>query len=67
MDNKQEFVKELRELLQKYNVSIQAGVGEGSDTHGICEEHIEIYSNFDYKAIFTVDGWTLDQTDLDIK
>ncbi len=67
MDNKQEFVKELRELFQKYNVSIQAGVGENSDTHGISDEHIEIYSNFDYKTILMVNGWSLDQTNLDIK
>jgi fructose-1-phosphate kinase PfkB-like protein len=67
MDNKQEFVKELRELLQKYNVSIAAGECPVSDAHGIYDKHMEIYSNFDYQTILTVDGWTLDQTNLDIK
>jgi len=67
MENKEEFLKELKALLQKYNVTISAGVGEGSDTHGISEEHVEIYSNFNYKTVFKVEGWSLTHEDIDTK
>ena len=66
MDNKQEFLKELRELLQKYNVSIQADVGFGSDTHGIHEQHLKICDSKD-KPFFRVESWDLTYEDLDIK
>jgi len=38
-----EFKAELKAVLVKYNATISACVGEGSDTHGIYDEHMIIY------------------------
>lgn len=41
MDKRKEFLQKLHDLLNEYDVSIEAGY-EG-DTHGIHSEHITIY------------------------
>ena len=61
LNNKQEFLKELKALLQKYNVSIQAGME--SDPQAIYGEHIAIFDSKD-NAIYKVDGWSLYDSDI---
>lgn len=38
--DKKEFLKELKDLLEKYNACISWTCGEGSDTYGIYDDHI---------------------------
>ena len=60
---KQAFILELRELLVKYNASIEASC-EG-DTHGIHEETISIVlykpNSFRQEAEFIIRGWCIDE------
>lgn len=61
------FKKELKELLIKYNATIEFSVGEGSDTHGLYGEKIEVglkthTSKYEY---FTLsEGWCVGKSDL---
>jgi hypothetical protein len=60
-NNKQEFLRELKTLLQKYNVSIQAGME--SDPQAVYGEYIAIYDSTD-KTVYRVDGWSLYDSDI---
>jgi hypothetical protein len=66
---KEEFMKELKALLEKYNVCISATVGKGSDTHGIYDEQIVVYhqigDSFKTEDWLIVDGWSLDKNDIE--
>lgn len=46
MSDKEKFKKELKELLKKYNVSIQWDYSSYSDMHGVYEEAIEFVTDF---------------------
>ena len=56
------FLKELKELLKKYNASIGFSVGKSSDTYGLYDEKMTI--DVDKNNIINVDGWAFDQSDL---
>lgn len=62
MYNNQEFLKELKALLKKHNVSIEAGME--SDTQAIHGCHIEFYDS-KRKVIYRVDDWYLDHSDIE--
>lgn len=64
MENREEFLLELKALLQKYNVSIEAGME--SDPQAIFGEHIYICDS-KYNTVFKVEGWSLDHSDIDTK
>jgi hypothetical protein len=63
------FKHELKELLIKYDASISANVGKGSDTHGIYDEYISISVRDNPKLYMetseSADGWCLDQQNID--
>ncbi len=63
---KQEFLKELKALMEKHNVSIEAGVGYGSDTHGIYDEYIDICDHRD-NTLLSVQGWSINHEDIKIE
>lgn len=72
MNKDREFIKELRELLEKYDGSIGFSVGDGSDTHGLYDEKLYIdvrdpKGKFLYRNILEVSGWTLCSSDLSTK
>jgi hypothetical protein len=67
MNNKNEFLKEFKALLEKHNVYIAFGVGSGSDCHGLYDERLEIIDEESSKTFYQVDGWTLSNTDIDIE
>lgn len=60
---KQAFLLELKDLLVKYNASIEASCW--GDTHGIQDETISVVlykpNSFHQDAEFIVQGWTIDQ------
>ena len=63
-----QFLKELSELLAKYNACISFSVGEGSDTHGLYNEKMIISRQPDPNSwedidIKVVDGWVIDSSD----
>lgn len=66
------FKQELKALLEKYDATIDANVGSGSDTHGIYDETMEI-SIRDNKKSFrchnetVVNGWSISSRDLTTK
>jgi hypothetical protein len=62
MDNKQEFLKELKTLLEKHKVSIEAGME--SDIQATYGWHIEFY-NAKREVIYRVDDWYLDHSDIE--
>ncbi len=62
MDNKQEFLKELKTLLEKHKVSIEAGMD--ADLQATYGWHIEFYDN-NRKVIYRVDDWYLDHSDIE--
>ncbi len=57
-----EFKKELKALLKKYNATIGFSVGDGSDTHGLYDERIEV--DLSDKPEILAHGWGVDQYDL---
>lgn len=62
MNEKDSFRQELKELLEKYNVSIGFSVSECSDTYGLYDEKIIIRHN--NEKWIEVDGWVIDGSDL---
>lgn len=62
MRNKQEFLKELKSLLEKHKVSIEAGME--SDPQGIHGCHIEFY-DAKRKVIYRVDDWYMNHSDIE--
>jgi len=66
MENKKQFLKELKELLEYYEVSISFKVGEGSDTYGLYGERMVIEDKNE-KEIFSYNGWGIDQHIMKLK
>jgi len=62
MSNADDFKKELKVLLKKYNATISFNVNEYSDTYGLHDERIEV--DIDRKTTLLADGWGVDQSDL---
>jgi len=67
---REEFLKELKELMTKYNVSIGFSVGECSDTHGLYDEKILIDHRPDKNSFKEVTwlktpGWWLSANDIE--
>jgi hypothetical protein len=64
---KEEFLKEFRALLEKYNVGIAFTVGECSDTYGLYDEKMIVYrtvpGTFKDEDWMVVDGWAIDISD----
>jgi len=67
------FKKELKELLSKYDAHIVFDVGDGSDTHGIYDEQLtvefnELLKGSRFKTVtessILAYGWSVDKTDL---
>jgi hypothetical protein len=59
-----EFKKELKALLEKYNAAINFNVGGDSDTYGLYDEEMAVYF-FDTKKSFKLsNGWGISKTDL---
>ena len=72
MDNniKNKFLRELADLLEKYNANIGFSVGSCSDTHGLYDEKMVISIRPDPKSwkefdILEVDGWNFSASDID--
>lgn len=60
-----EFKQELRALLAKYDAYICCGVGEGSDTYGIYDEHICVMVKDGNKEVESkIDGWGIGASDI---
>ena len=56
------FITELKALLEKYNASIGWECAECSDTHGIYNEHMVIeYESATRKEYITISGSGIDQ------
>ena len=66
--NKQQFLKEFKALLEKYNVGISFSVGDGSDTHGLYDEKMVVYhtipGTFKDEDWLEVNGWSIDISDM---
>lgn len=58
------FKRELRELLQKYNASIEVGYADCSDTHGMYDEHMAVSFRNGKSERLTEYGWGIDAGDL---
>ena len=62
-----QFKKELKQLLTKYNATIGFSVDECSDTHGLYGDNLfvsfENVENTNYKSHVLTDYWTLDKND----
>jgi hypothetical protein len=56
------FKKELREVLEKYNATIEFACGQGSDTHGLYSE--EMLVCFNKKDYSLSKGWVIYAEDL---
>lgn len=63
-ENKENMLKELKALLEKYNITIGFSCGEGSDTHGIYDENMEISCNKTGRILFSNYGWSIYKGDL---
>ena len=69
MESKQdEFLRELKELLTKYDATISFDFDSCSDTHGIYDGGIALYIGYNTpkveKRVFKSAGWSLDASDL---
>lgn len=64
---KEEFLKEFRALLEKYNVGISFSVDECSDTHGLYDEKMIVYhtipGTYKNEDWMVVEGWGIDKSD----
>lgn len=66
---KEQFLKELGELLEKYDVSIGFSVGSCSDTHGLYDEKMVIdhrisKNSFKEETWLEVPGWYINSYEL---
>jgi hypothetical protein len=61
----EDFLKEFKELLAKYNVAITADADSCSDMHGVIDPYIEIYTyhekTFCVKELHVIEGWDIDK------
>lgn len=55
-----EFLQEFYDLLVKYSAYIDFSVGEGSDTHGLYDERMNIQINH-IDTIASFPGWNIDR------
>ena len=67
---KKEFLKELKTLMEKYDVSIDFSVGFGSDTHGLYDEKMCINHRISKKSFkeetwLEVNGWNIQSSDIE--
>ncbi len=68
---REEFLRELKALMEKYDVSIGFSVGECSDTHGLYDEKLVIdhrlkKGSFKEETWLTVHGWWMGSTDIEV-
>lgn len=68
---REEFLRELKALMKKYDVSIGFSVGSCSDTHGLYDEMLVIdhrikEGSFKEETWLTVDGWWMNSTDIEV-
>ena len=68
---REEFLKELKALMKKYNVSIGFSVGDCSDTHGLYDERLVIdhrikEGSFKEETWLEVNGWWMNSTDIEV-
>jgi hypothetical protein len=66
---KDEFLKEFKALLEKYDVSISFSVGAGSDTHGLYDEKMVIDHRIDKNSFkeetwLELNGWCISSYEL---
>ena len=71
MDKKNEFLKELKNLLEKYDVSIAFNVGDTCDLHGFYDERVTINHQSAKDSLIEeewlcVDGWSFGSSDIEI-
>lgn len=71
MSQKTKFLKELKDLLEKYDVTISFNLGESCDTHGFYGERITIdhsikRGSWQTEEWLSVDGWTVGGYDIEI-
>lgn len=64
MMNKDKFLAELKELLYKYNASIEFVCGDGCDICGFYDDHIQVKMNDE--VILTTSDWELTKFDIKI-
>lgn len=69
MSKLSEFKRELKELLNKYDASIQLGFANCSDTHGMYDERIEVSfrvnrPRFQYQTHTLSKGYGISKGDL---
>jgi len=60
-DKVKNFKKELKELMNKYNVSIGFTCDDSSDTYGLFDDHIVI--EMDNEVVIESDGWWLNKNE----
>ena len=66
MKNKvNEFKKELKELLRKYEMSINVGYDDGSDTYGMSGEHMTCEDNKGNEYLICED-WYMEASDIKV-
>ena len=70
--NTDQFLTELRDLLVKYNASINFSVGSCSDTHGLYDEKMVISvrpdpAKFKEVDILEVNGWGISAYDINME
>jgi hypothetical protein len=71
-NNKEQFLKELKDLMEKYNVTIGFSVGSCSDTHGLYDEKIVIdhrvsKDNWKEETWLETPGWWLTPGDIELQ
>ena len=62
--NKEDFKKELKELLSKYNAVISFTCGDSSDTYGLYDDHLII--EIGQETIFESDNWYIGSNSIDV-
>ena len=70
MGKREEFLIKFAALLKEYNATILFSVGEGSDTHGLYDEHMKVWhqpdpTKFAEEEWLRVDGWTMNHHDIE--
>lgn len=62
--DKKEFIKELKALLNKYNVNIQFVCDPCSDTYGIYDAGIAVFESRTGRQVLRTHDWYLDTTNV---
>jgi hypothetical protein len=71
LESKELFLKEFKDLLEKYNVSLSFNLGECCDTHGFYDERMVIRhtikkGSWQEEEWLSVDGWSIYSNDIEI-